>query len=35
MELNGKKLPLGVQFMAPHGMEEALLEIGKKFEALS
>ncbi|MBI2627316.1 Asp-tRNA(Asn)/Glu-tRNA(Gln) amidotransferase subunit GatA [Candidatus Nomurabacteria bacterium] len=27
-----KKLPLGIQFMAPHGREDLLLEIGKKFE---
>lgn len=32
MELDGKKLPIGIQFMAPHGEEEALFEIGKKFE---
>jgi Asp-tRNA(Asn)/Glu-tRNA(Gln) amidotransferase A subunit family amidase len=28
----GKKLPLGIQFMAPHGREDLLFEIGKKFE---
>ncbi|MSU44921.1 Asp-tRNA(Asn)/Glu-tRNA(Gln) amidotransferase subunit GatA [Candidatus Nomurabacteria bacterium] len=30
----GKKLPLGIQFMAPHGREDLLFEIGNKFEAL-
>jgi len=34
VEEEGKKLPLGVQFMAPHGGEDMLFEIGKKFEAL-
>lgn len=33
-EVEGKKLPLGVQFMAPHGGEDLLFEIGKKFEAM-
>ncbi len=28
----GKKLPLGIQFMAPHGGEESLFDVGKKFE---
>ncbi|OGI59769.1 glutaminyl-tRNA synthase (glutamine-hydrolyzing) subunit A [Candidatus Nomurabacteria bacterium RIFCSPHIGHO2_12_FULL_37_29] len=32
--IEGKKLPLGIQFMAPHGREDFLFEIGKKFEAL-
>src|SRR3990167_304120 len=32
--IEGKKLPLGIQFMAPHRSEEFLFEIGKKFEAL-
>ncbi len=27
-----KKLPLGIQFMAPHGGEDLLLAIGKEFE---
>lgn len=27
----GKHLPLGIQFMAPHGAESYLFEIGKKF----
>jgi len=30
-ETEDKKLPLGLQFMAPMGGEEALFEIGKKF----
>lgn len=30
----GKKLPLGIQFMAPHGGEDLLFEIGKKFEEI-
>ncbi len=30
----GKKLPLGLQFMTPHGAEELLFEVGKKFETL-
>ena len=34
MEVAGKKLPLGIQFMAPYGGEELLFEVGKKFEAL-
>lgn len=33
MEIEGKKLPLGIQFMASHGREDVLFEIGKKFEA--
>src|SRR3989344_4244032 len=32
--IEGKKLPLGIQFMAQHGREDFLFEIGKKFEAL-
>ncbi len=28
------KLPLGIQFMAPHGREDILFEIGKKFEKI-
>src|SRR3989344_5578942 len=34
-EVDGKKLPLGIQFMAPHGREDILFEIGKKFEKIS
>ena len=34
MEINGKQLPLGIQFMAPHGGEKSLFEIGKKFEGI-
>jgi aspartyl-tRNA(Asn)/glutamyl-tRNA(Gln) amidotransferase subunit A len=30
----GKKLPLGIQFMAPHGREDLLFAIGNKFEAI-
>lgn len=30
-EQSGKKLPLGIQFMATHGGEQNLFEIGKKF----
>jgi aspartyl-tRNA(Asn)/glutamyl-tRNA(Gln) amidotransferase subunit A len=33
VEVDGKKLPLGVQFMAPHGGEDKLFEVGKKFES--
>jgi aspartyl-tRNA(Asn)/glutamyl-tRNA(Gln) amidotransferase subunit A len=33
-ELEGKKLPLGIQFMASHGAEDWLFEVGKKFEAI-
>jgi aspartyl-tRNA(Asn)/glutamyl-tRNA(Gln) amidotransferase subunit A len=32
LEINDKNLPLGIQFMAPHGREDLLFEIGKKFE---
>jgi aspartyl-tRNA(Asn)/glutamyl-tRNA(Gln) amidotransferase subunit A len=31
-EIEGKKLPLGIQLMAPHGREDLLFEIGQKFE---
>ncbi|KKR32080.1 MAG: Glutamyl-tRNA(Gln) amidotransferase subunit A [Parcubacteria group bacterium GW2011_GWF2_39_8b] len=31
MEVEGKKLPLGIQFMAPHSGESVLFDIGKKF----
>ncbi|HEY4505345.1 MAG TPA: Asp-tRNA(Asn)/Glu-tRNA(Gln) amidotransferase subunit GatA [Candidatus Paceibacterota bacterium] len=30
-DVGGKKLPLGVQFMASHGKEDLLFEVGKKF----
>ena len=30
----GKQLSLGIQFMAPHGREDLLFEVGKKFEAI-
>jgi aspartyl-tRNA(Asn)/glutamyl-tRNA(Gln) amidotransferase subunit A len=32
--IEGKKLPLGIQFMAPHGAEELLFNVGKKFEPI-
>lgn len=32
-EINGKKLPLGIQFTAPHMHENILFDIGKKFYA--
>ena len=32
-EIENKKLPLGIQFMASHGGEELLFEVGKKFGA--
>jgi aspartyl-tRNA(Asn)/glutamyl-tRNA(Gln) amidotransferase subunit A len=35
IEVEGKKLPLGIQFMAPHGGEDLLFEVGKKFETIS
>lgn len=31
VKVDGKDLPLGIQFMAPHGREDVLFEIGKKF----
>jgi aspartyl-tRNA(Asn)/glutamyl-tRNA(Gln) amidotransferase subunit A len=34
VEIEGKELPLGMQFMAPHGAEELLFEVGKKFETI-
>ncbi len=34
-EVDGKNLPLGIQFMAPHGREDLLFEVGKKFESFS
>lgn len=33
--VNDKKLPLGLQLMAPHGREDILFEIGKKFEKMN
>ncbi|HEY4506005.1 MAG TPA: Asp-tRNA(Asn)/Glu-tRNA(Gln) amidotransferase subunit GatA [Candidatus Paceibacterota bacterium] len=33
-EVNGKSLPLGVQFIAPHFREDILFRIGKDFEAV-
>ena len=34
VEIEGKKLPLGIQFMAPRGAENRLFEIGGKFEKI-
>ncbi len=34
LEIKGKNLPLGIQFMASHGREDLLFEIGQKFEAI-
>jgi len=33
-DIDGKKLPLGIQFMAPHGEEGSLFKIGEKFNML-
>ena len=33
-EVEGKNLPLGIQFMAPHGAEDMLFKVGKKFETI-
>jgi len=33
-EEDDKKLPLGIQFIAPHGREDLLFEVGKKFEEI-
>lgn len=33
-EIENKKLPLGIQFMAPHYREDLLFVVGKKFEAV-
>lgn len=30
----GKNLPVGIQFVAPHGQEDLLFEVGKKFEEI-
>lgn len=32
IEVDGKKLPLGIQFMAPNNNEHLLFEVGKKFK---
>ncbi len=34
MEIEGKKLPLGIQLMASHGQEDLLFEAGKKLETI-
>lgn len=34
VKVEGKNLPLGVQFMASHGREDLLFEVGKKFEGM-
>ena len=34
IEIEDKKLPLGIQFMASHGKENLLFEVGKKFEII-
>lgn len=34
VEEENKKLPLGIQFMAPEGREDLLFEVGKKFEEI-
>jgi aspartyl-tRNA(Asn)/glutamyl-tRNA(Gln) amidotransferase subunit A len=34
-EIEGKHLPIGIQFMAPHGGEDLLFEVGKKFEEVN
>ena len=34
IKIEGKKLPLGIQFMATHGAENLLFKIGKKFEEM-
>ncbi len=31
LNVSGKELPLGIQFMAPHACENLLFEVGKKF----
>ncbi|MEK7539312.1 MAG: Asp-tRNA(Asn)/Glu-tRNA(Gln) amidotransferase subunit GatA [Patescibacteria group bacterium] len=35
LEIEGKKLPLGIQFMASHGREDLLFEISKRFEEIN
>ena len=32
VEIESKKLPLGIQFTAPHACEDVLFAVGKKFE---
>jgi len=34
VEIEDKNLPLGIQFMASHGREDLLFEVGKKFEEI-
>ena len=34
IKTEGKDLPAGIQFMAPHGAEDLLFEIGKKYEGI-
>ena len=34
VELEGKTLPLGIQFMAAHGAEELLFKVGEDFESI-
>ena len=33
-EVDGKKLPIGLQFMAPHAREDVLFAVGKKLEEI-
>lgn len=35
VETEGRKLPLGIQFMASHFREDLLFDVGKKFESIS
>lgn len=34
LEVEEKHLPLGIQFMAPHGAEDVLFDVGRKFEEM-
>lgn len=34
-EVEGKQLPLGIQFMSSHGREDLLFKIGREFEAMA
>ncbi len=34
IKVEGKDLPLGIQFMAPHEEEDLLFEVGKQFESI-
>ncbi len=34
VSLEGKSLPLGIHFVAPHGREDLLFEVGKNFEKI-